>query len=281
MLGALSDAAAQVPRRREQAPDRDRVEAEATGQAAEADRLFKAGEFVAALPLYEAERASRAALGDRRYEAYALRAAGCCHFNLGHDDPAIAVWLDARKIDARRDDRGFEGYDLLLIGRAHLRRGRLAESVASLREALPLLSKAVDRDHEADARLTLANALLRLGQPAEAVPVDGAEALAKIEQHRPDVAVVDVMMPRLTGLEVVVPGGCRVSGDRGRALHRLRRRGDGRRGARGGRTRVRAQGVAARRPRSRRRQCGRRRDLRRPAARRRAGGRPAARSPRG
>src|SRR4051812_1272861 len=41
---------------------RERVEAEAIGQAGEADRLFKAGDYAAALPLYEAERGSRAAL---------------------------------------------------------------------------------------------------------------------------------------------------------------------------------------------------------------------------
>ncbi len=41
------------------------------------------------------------------------------------------------------------------------------------------------------------------GATVVARAADGAEALAKIEQHRPDVAVVDVMMPRLTGLEVV------------------------------------------------------------------------------
>ncbi len=31
---------------------------------------------------------------------------------------------------------------------------------------------------------------------------DGVEALAEIEKHRPDVAVVDVLMPRLSGIEV-------------------------------------------------------------------------------
>lgn len=40
--------------------ERTRVEAEATGQAAEADRLLKAGNYAAALPLYKAERSSRA-----------------------------------------------------------------------------------------------------------------------------------------------------------------------------------------------------------------------------
>ena len=31
---------------------------------------------------------------------------------------------------------------------------------------------------------------------------DGVEALVEIERHRPDVAVVDVLMPRLSGIEV-------------------------------------------------------------------------------
>src|SRR5438477_11546587 len=100
--------------------DRDRVEAEATSQASEADRRFKAGDYAGALPLYRAERASRAALGDLRYEAYALRAIGCCHAALGDDDAAVAAWHEARTRDARREDRGFEGYDWLLTGRPHL-----------------------------------------------------------------------------------------------------------------------------------------------------------------
>ena len=31
---------------------------------------------------------------------------------------------------------------------------------------------------------------------------DGLDALARIEQHRPDLAVLDVLMPRLTGIEI-------------------------------------------------------------------------------
>ena len=147
--------------------NRERVEAEAMSQAAEADRLFKAGEFASALPLYEAERGSRAALGDERYEAYALRAIGCCRYGLGNDDAAIAAWQRARKLDAHRDDSGFEGYDWFLIGQAHLRRGRTVDSEKALKLALPLLSKAIDRDHEADARLVMADVLMRLDRPDE------------------------------------------------------------------------------------------------------------------
>src|SRR5215213_9205142 len=95
-------------------PDRARIESEATGQAAEADRLFKAGDFAAALPLYEAERASRAALGDHRYEAFAARAIGCCRARLGDHEAALVALGAARALDARREDRGFEGYDWLL-----------------------------------------------------------------------------------------------------------------------------------------------------------------------
>jgi tetratricopeptide (TPR) repeat protein len=157
------------------------IEAEAMGQAAEADRRFKAGDFAAAIPLYQAERDSRAASGDLRYEAYALRAIGCCHFNLGDDDAAVAALLEAARRDARRDDPGFEGYDWLLIGRAHLRRARLVDCVEALRKALPKLSQAVDRDHEADARLALAEALMRLERPQEASPhLDRAEELARL-----------------------------------------------------------------------------------------------------
>jgi hypothetical protein len=161
------------------AEDRARVEAEAIGQAAEADRLFKQGEFTAALPLYEAERSSRAALGDLRYEAYALRAIGCCRKELGDLAAAIDAWNAARAIDAKRDDRGFEGYDWLLIGQAELVRDRPAAARAALAKAIPLLSTAIDRDHEADARLFLARALTDLGHPDEALPhLDRARQLA-------------------------------------------------------------------------------------------------------
>ena len=164
-----------------EAPDRERVELEAMGQSAEADRLFKAGDFVGALPIYVAERASRAALGDLRYEAYALRAIGCCHFNLGDNDAALGAFLDAAKRDEGREDKGFEGYDWLLIGRARLRSGKLEESAGALRKALPLLATAIDRDHEADARLTLADVCMRLGKFKEAAAaVERAEELARL-----------------------------------------------------------------------------------------------------
>ena len=78
--------------------DREKVEAEATGQAAEADRRFKAKDFKGALPLYRAERSSRSKLGDARYEAYALRAIGCCQAELGDDEAAIASWHLARAL---------------------------------------------------------------------------------------------------------------------------------------------------------------------------------------
>ncbi|MCA1685956.1 MAG: hypothetical protein LC745_08225 [Planctomycetia bacterium] len=153
------------------AQDRERVEAEARGQAAEADRLFKAGDYAAALPLYEAERGSRAVLGDRRYEAYAVRAIGCCRSNLGDDDAAIAAWHDARKIDARRDDAGFEGYDWLLIGQAHLRRGRVAQA-----DGRPGLAA----ERADDARREFASLGVKAGSAAASRAL--GEALADLER---------------------------------------------------------------------------------------------------
>lgn len=148
--------------------NRARLESEAIGQAAEADRLFKKGDFAGALPLYEAERESRAALGDHRYEAYATRAVGCCQARLGQFDAAIETWRAARLLDAKREDRGFEGYDWYLIGDAELRRSRPKEALEALSQALPLLSTAIDRDHEADVRRLLAVALADLDRPEEA-----------------------------------------------------------------------------------------------------------------
>jgi tetratricopeptide (TPR) repeat protein len=181
-LAALGTSSpADEPVRPAPTPDeRARREAEATSQAREADRLFKQGEFAAALPMYEAELASRSALGDRRYEAYAARAMGCCHDRLGNLDAAIAAWNAARVIDAKRDDQGFEGYDLFLIGHAELRRGRPNEAIPILEQALPRLSQAIDRDHEADARLVLARTLTVLGRAEEAAShLDRAQELAR------------------------------------------------------------------------------------------------------
>ncbi len=159
--------------------DKGRAEAQAAGQAAEADRLFKLGQFDAALPIYEAERASRAALGDVRYEAYALRAIGICKAELGDDESAIESWNAARVLDVKREDRGYAGYDDFLIAQAELRLGRDERGIATLLRGLPLLSQAVDRDHEADARLVLTRTLVALGRAEEARPhVDRAMALA-------------------------------------------------------------------------------------------------------
>ena len=148
--------------------DRGRAATEAGNQAAEADRLFKLGEFDAALPLYRAERGSRAATGDLRYEAYALRAIGLCLAELGDDQGAIEAWRQARPLDLKRDDPGYVGYDDFLIAQAQGRLGETAAAVQTLREALPRLSGAADRDHETDARLALTRLLVGSGRAAEA-----------------------------------------------------------------------------------------------------------------
>jgi len=168
---AIVAALASVPAAaRAQEVDRSRVESEAAGQAAEADRLLKRGEFEAALPLYEAERASRAALGDVRYQAYALRAIGICRAELGDDEGGIESWNVARALDLKREDKGYAGYDDFLIAQAELRLGRIGRGIATLERALPLLSEAVDRDHEADARLVLTRTLVALGRAEDARP---------------------------------------------------------------------------------------------------------------
>ena len=150
--------------------DRGKAEATAAGQAAEADRLYKLGEWGPAMALYQAERASRAALGDLRYEAYALRAIGLCRAELGDDEAAIESLRKARQLDLKRDDPGYAGFDLFLIAQAELRLNRAPDAIMTLGEALPLLSQAVDRDHEADARLSLVRALVGLGRAEEARP---------------------------------------------------------------------------------------------------------------
>lgn len=158
-----------------QGVDRGRIEREASAQAAQADKLFKAGRYDAALRLYRAERESRKALGDARYEAYASRGIGCCLFELGDPEAALDAFRAALAADLGRDDRGFAGYDGLLLGRTELRLNRPADAVATLEAALPRLDQAVDRDHECEARIELVAARLALGAPARAL-ADAARA---------------------------------------------------------------------------------------------------------
>ena len=160
---------------------RVRLEREAAGQAAQADKLYKAGQHAAALKLYLAERESRKVLGDGRYEAFALRGIGCCLGELGDDDGAIEAFAAARELDLGRADKGFEGYDGLLLADAQLRKGLPAEAVATLERAIPSLDQAIDRDHECDAQLSLVTARLRLGQTDKARP-DAARAIALAEE---------------------------------------------------------------------------------------------------
>ncbi len=171
VLGGLALALlAPTARVRGQEVDRGRIQAQAAGQAAEADRLFKRGEWEPAMALYEAERASRAALGDDRYEAYALRAIGLCRAELGDDEAAIDAWKQARALDLKRDDKGYAGYDDFLAAQAEVRLGRPTDAIKTLDRAFPLLSEAVDRDHEADARLVMTRTLVTLGRSREARP---------------------------------------------------------------------------------------------------------------
>ncbi|MDR3637302.1 MAG: hypothetical protein P4L84_26095 [Isosphaeraceae bacterium] len=150
--------------------DRARVEAEARGQATEADRRFKEKDYAGALLLYQAERASRATLGDLRYEAYAARASGCCLAELGQYDAAVEAWNAARGLDAKREDPGFEGYDCLLIGNVEVGLGRLREAEHVLEQALPRLSQAGDREHEADARRLMGRVLTLTARAPQADP---------------------------------------------------------------------------------------------------------------
>ena len=150
------------------AQDQGRAATEAANQATEADRLFKLGEFGAALPLYKAERASRAATGDLRYEAYALRAIGICQAELNDDPAAIDSWREARVLDLKRDDPGYAGYDDFLIAQAEARLGRTDDAIQTLGLALPRLAGKADRDHETDALLVLTRLLVGSDRAAEA-----------------------------------------------------------------------------------------------------------------
>jgi DNA-binding NarL/FixJ family response regulator len=56
-------------------------------------------------------------------------------------------------------------------------------------------------DHPAMLR-AVTEILRRNGMQVIAEAVDGEEALAKIEQRKPDVALIDIRMPRMSGVEV-------------------------------------------------------------------------------
>jgi tetratricopeptide (TPR) repeat protein len=158
-----------------------RLESEASAQAVQADKLFKSGQYPAALKLYRAERESRKTLGDARYEAYALRGMGCCLVAIGDEEGAIAAFTEARSVDANRDDQGFAGYDGLLLGQAQLRLGRTSDAVKSLGLAIPKLGQAIDRDHECDARICVVLARLDLGEPEHATG-DASRAITLAEE---------------------------------------------------------------------------------------------------
>ncbi|MDX2037373.1 MAG: tetratricopeptide repeat protein [Isosphaeraceae bacterium] len=157
-----------------------RLEREATAQAAEADRLFAAGSYAEALPLYQAERAVRARLGDKRYEAHALRGVACCASRLGDLPQAIEAIEEARRIDLELDDHGLAGFDGLILARILGLAGDHKRSIAEARASIARFDRASDLDHEAEARVQLARSLLELGKLAEAESeVAKAEAIAR------------------------------------------------------------------------------------------------------
>jgi tetratricopeptide (TPR) repeat protein len=170
--------------------DRARIESQAAGQASEADRLFKRGEWGPAMALYEAERVSRVALGDIRYEAYANRAIGMCKAELGDDEAAIEWLHKARLLDIKREDQGYAGFDLFLIAECELRLNRPLDAIKTVETALPMLSTAIDRDHEADARLFLTRLLFNLGRAEESKP-QVARALRLAEELQDNWRIAD------------------------------------------------------------------------------------------
>jgi len=119
-------------------PARDQVEAEAMGQAAEADRLFKEGDFAARAPplpgrAHLACQAWRPPLRGLRRAGDRLlpRAVGAISRRPSPPGRRPAPY------DAKRDDRGFEGYDWLLIGQAQLHLDQAKAGVESLTRSLP------------------------------------------------------------------------------------------------------------------------------------------------
>lgn len=57
-------------------------------------------------------------------------------------------------------------------------------------------------DDDADIRELIRIAVVRAGLTLLASVGDGASALSAIKQHRPDLAILDIAMPEMTGIEV-------------------------------------------------------------------------------
>ena len=58
-------------------------------------------------------------------------------------------------------------------------------------------------DSSTFTRILLANALETLGFEVVAVAKDGREALDKFEQHRPDIALIDLALEGIDGIDVI------------------------------------------------------------------------------
>ena len=58
-------------------------------------------------------------------------------------------------------------------------------------------------DDDPDIRQLVTIAVAKSGLELVASVVDGAAALAAIREHRPDLAILDISMPEMSGIEVV------------------------------------------------------------------------------
>ena len=63
--------------------------------------------------------------------------------------------------------------------------------------------RAVIADDQTHFRIVMRNVLSRLGGKVVAQASDGKEAVTAIESHRPDLVLLDIHMPEMTGIEVL------------------------------------------------------------------------------
>ncbi len=69
----------------------------------------------------------------------------------------------------------------------------------------PLASMtALVADDESHVRLFVKTALQSMGMRVVAEATDGADAVARYQEHRPDVVFLDFNMPRMTGREALI-----------------------------------------------------------------------------
>jgi CheY-like chemotaxis protein/phosphoribosyl 1,2-cyclic phosphodiesterase len=135
--------------------------------------------------------------------AAGVRRLALMHHDPAHDDAFLAnVEQLARQLAATRDPSlevfcAFEGCDLTLASSRH-GTGECAVAAAAAKSGGRILIA----DDDPDLRLLARKALAKHGYETRECS-NGVEALASIRESRPDLLILDVLMPEMNGMEVL------------------------------------------------------------------------------